>query len=484
MSTEKHKPLITEKKSHTSMPQNAEEINTLSADTAHSVTSASTTTSASVSYTAAQPSVTPSSASRTSMPHAPKTKNPKKKLRTLGQSTKLHNVVYDIRGPVMARANQLEAEGHRILKLNIGNPATFGFDAPSVIVRDMIAALPHAQGYTDSKGILSARRAIVTRYELEPNFPPFDVDDVYLGNGVSELISMTTQALLDSGDEVLIPAPDYPLWTATTALAGGTPVHYLCDEQNDWNPDLADIEQKITDKTKAIVVINPNNPTGAVYHKDILEGIVKIARQHSLLILADEIYDRILYDDAEHISIASLAPDLLVFTFNGLSKTYRVAGYRSGWLVITGPKTHAESFLEGLNLMASMRLCANAPAQHAIQVALGGYQSIQDLVLPHGRLLEQRDIAYTKLNEIPGVSCVKPRGALYAFPHLDPHIHEIHDDQKFAFDLLESELILLTQGTGFNWPNPDHFRIVMLPWARDLAQAIDRLGNFLASYKQ
>lgn len=440
----------------------------------------------------ASPLSSAASHSSSSSAHSSRLRSPRRsvtratstRLRTLTQSTKLHNVVYDIRGPVMARANQLEAEGNRILKLNIGNPATFGFDAPSVIVRDIIAALPHAQGYTDSKGILSARRAIVTRYELEPNFPPFDVDDVYLGNGVSELISMTTQALLNCGDEVLIPTPDYPLWTATTALAGGTPVHYLCDEGNDWNPDLEDIEKKVTDKTKAIVVINPNNPTGAVYSREVLEGIVKIARKHSLLILADEIYDRILYDDAKHVSIASLAPDLLVFTFNGLSKTYRVAGYRSGWLVVTGPKAHATSFLEGLDLMASMRLCANAPAQHGIQVALGGYQSIQDLVLPGGRLLEQRDVAYEMLNAIPGVSCVKPRGALYAFPRLDPNVHEIHDDQKFAFDLLEQEHILLTQGTGFNWPAPDHFRIVMLPWARDLAQAIGRLGNFLASYKQ
>ncbi len=340
--------------------------------------------------------------------------------RRLEQSSKLQNVLYEIRGPVHAHAARLEAEGHRILKLNIGNPAPFGFEAPDTIVQDMIAALPHAQGYSESKGIASARRAIVTRYELVPRFPKFDINDVYLGNGVSELITITMQALLDDGDEVLIPAPDYPLWTAMTSLAGGTPVHYLCDETNDWNPDLDDIESRITERTKAIVVINPNNPTGAVYSQEVLEGIVRLARKHQLLLLADEIYDKILYDDAKHISLASLAPDLLCLTYNGLSKAYRVAGYRSGWMVITGPKEHAAGFLEGIDLLASTRLCPNVPAQHAIQVALGGYQSIEDLVLPGGRLLEQRDVAWERLNAIPGVSCVKPRGALYAFPRLDP----------------------------------------------------------------
>jgi len=378
----------------------------------------------------------------------------------------------------------LEAEGHRILKLNIGNPAPFGFEAPDVIVRDMIAALPYAQGYSESKGILSARRAIVTRYELEPGFPELDVDDIYLGNGVSELITMTMQALLDDGDEVLIPAPDYPLWTAMTTLSGGKAVHYLCDEENGWNPDLADIESKITPKTVALLVINPNNPTGAVYSKEVLEGIVELARKHQLLLLADEIYDRILYDDAEHISLASLAPDLLCLTYNGLSKAYRVAGYRSGWLAITGPKEHAAGFIEGIDLLASTRLCPNVPAQHAIQVALGGHQSIEDLILPGGRLLEQRDVAWEKLNAIPGVSCVKPRGALYAFPRLDPEVHEIYDDEKLVQDLLLQEKILVVQGTGFNWPGHDHIRIVTLPWARDLSEAIERFGNFLASYAQ
>ncbi|MDJ0360051.1 pyridoxal phosphate-dependent aminotransferase [Rhodococcus sp. H29-C3] len=404
--------------------------------------------------------------------------------RTLQQSTKLQNVLYEIRGPVHAHAARLEAEGHRILKLNIGNPAPFGFEAPDVIVRDMIAALPYAQGYSESKGILSARRAIVTRYELEPGFPELDVDDIYLGNGVSELITMTMQALLDDGDEVLIPAPDYPLWTAMTTLAGGKAVHYVCDEENSWNPDLADIESKITPKTVALLVINPNNPTGAVYSKEILRGIVELARKHQLLLLADEIYDRILYDDAEHTSLASLAPDLLCLTYNGLSKAYRVAGYRAGWLAITGPKAHAAGFLEGIDLLASTRLCPNVPAQHAIQVALGGHQSIGDLILPGGRLLEQRDVAWTKLNEIHGVSCVKPRGALYAFPRLDPEVHEIYDDEKLVQDLLLQEKILVVQGTGFNWPGHDHVRIVTLPWARDLSEAIERFGNFLASYKQ
>lgn len=410
--------------------------------------------------------------------------SPRQHQRVFAQSTKLQDVLYEIRGPVHAQAARLEAEGHRILKLNIGNPAPFGFEAPDVIMRDIIQALPYAQGYSDSKGILPARRAVVTRYELVDGFPYLDVDDVFLGNGVSELITMTTQALLDNGDQVLIPAPDYPLWTAATSLAGGTAVHYLCDETNGWMPDIEDLESKITERTKALVIINPNNPTGAVYSREILTKMVELARKHQLLLLADEIYDKILYDDAEHISVASLAPDLLCFTFNGLSKAYRVAGYRSAWLAITGPKDHAASLLEGVNLLANMRLCPNVPAQHAIQVALGGHQSIDDLVLPGGRLLEQRDVAWTKLNEIPGVSCVKPRGALYAFPRLDPEVHQIHDDDQLVLDLLLNEKILLTQGTGFNWPEPDHLRIVTLPWARDLAVAIERLGNFLASYRQ
>ncbi|OFT58134.1 pyridoxal phosphate-dependent aminotransferase [Corynebacterium sp. HMSC05E07] len=403
--------------------------------------------------------------------------------RIFDQSTKLQDVAYDIRGEVSAEAERMEFDGHNILKLNTGNPAVFGFDAPDVIMRDMIAALPTSQGYSTSKGIVSARRAIVTRYELE-DFPAFDVDDVYLGNGVSELISMVTQALLNDGDEVLIPAPDYPLWTAATSLAGGTPVHYLCDEEDDWNPSIEDIREKVTEKTKAIVVINPNNPTGAVYSRETLQKIVQVARENNLLILADEIYDRILYDGAKHISIASLAPDLLTITFNGLSKAYRVAGYRAGWMVLTGPKNHARGFIEGLDLLAGMRLCPNVPAQHAIQVALGGRQSIYELTGNSGRLLKQRNIAYEKLNEIPGVSVVKPMGALYCFPRLDPEVYDIRDDSKLMLDILRAEKILMVQGTGFNWPTPDHFRVVTLPWASQLGNAIERLGNFLASYRQ
>lgn len=405
------------------------------------------------------------------------------KRRQFDQSDKLKNVAYDIRGELSAEAERMEQDGHNILKLNTGNPAAFGFDAPDVIMRDMISALPHSQGYSTSKGIVSARRAIVTRYELE-DFPRFDIDDVYLGNGVSELISMVTQALLNDGDEALIPSPDYPLWTAATSLAGGTPVHYICDEEDEWNPSIEDIKSKVTDKTKAIVVINPNNPTGAVYSRETLQAIVDIAREHDLLLLADEIYDRILYDDAKHISLASLAPDLLTITFNGLSKAYRVAGYRSGWMVITGPKHHAEGFLEGIELLAGTRLCPNVPAQHAIQVALGGNQSIYELTAEGGRLRRQRDIAYQRLSEIPGVDVVKPRGALYCFPRLDPNVYEIHDDTQLMLDILRKEKILMVQGTGFNFPTPDHFRVVTLPWASQLENAIERLGNFLASYRQ
>ncbi len=405
-------------------------------------------------------------------------------LRPLDQSSKLKNVLYEIRGNALVEAARLEAEGQTVLKLNTGNPATFGFEAPYQIVRDMIAAMPTAHGYSESRGILSARQAVVYRYEEVPGFPRIDPDDVFLGNGVSELITMTMQALLDEGDEVLIPAPDNPLWTAMTSLSGGTPVHYLCDENAGWQPDLEDIRSKITPRTKAIVVINPNNPTGAVYTREVLQGIAEVAREHSLLLLADEIYDRILFDDAQHIPMASIAPDLLCLTFNGLSKTYRVAGYRSGWMVITGPKGHAGGFLEGINLLASTRLCPNVPAQHAVQAALSGVQSIDALIAPTGRLHEQRDVAWEGLEAIPGVSCVRPQGALYAFPRLDPEVHEIHDDAKFVYDFLVAERVLLVQGTGFNWPTPDHLRVVTLPESRVLADAIERLGNFLSSYRQ
>ncbi|WP_304516314.1 pyridoxal phosphate-dependent aminotransferase [Cellulomonas sp. JH27-2] len=405
-------------------------------------------------------------------------------LRALDQSSKLKNVLYEIRGKALEEVARLEADGYEVLKLNTGNPAAFGFQAPHQIVRDVVAAIPQAHGYTDSRGILSARRAIVTRYETEPGFPEIDVDDVYLGNGVSELITMVMQALLDEGDEVLIPSPDYPLWTAMTSLSDGRPVHYRCDESNGWAPDLDHIRELITPRTKALVVINPNNPTGAVYSREVLEGIAAIAREHSLLLLSDEIYDRILFDGAVHTPMATVAPDLLCLTFNGLSKTYRVAGYRSGWLVITGPRDHATGFLEGITLLASTRLCPNVPAQHAVQAALGGVQSIDGLIAPGGRLHEQREIAWKGLTTIPGVTCVRPDGALYLFPRLDPEVHEIHDDARLVYDLLVSEHILLVQGTGFNWPDPDHLRIVTLPEARVLAEAVERLGNFLSSYRQ
>ncbi len=404
-------------------------------------------------------------------------------MREVTQSQKLADVCYDIRGPVLEEAKRLEDEGHRILKLNIGNPAPFGFEAPDEILVDMIAQLPLAQGYSDSKGIIGARRAVTQYYRLK-GVEGVSTEDVYLGNGVSELIVMAMQAMLDNGDEVLIPAPDYPLWTAATALAGGTPVHYLCDESEGWIPDLADLAAKITPRTKAIVVINPNNPTGAVYPDHILRGIIALAREHELVLMADEIYDKILYDDATHTALASLAPDVFCLNFNGLSKAYRVAGFRSGWLALSGPKHHARSFIQGLNILANMRLCANVPAQHAIATALGGYQSITELILPGGRLLAQRNLAWELINSIPGVSCTKPGGALYLFPRLDPEVHEIHDDERFALDLVRKEKILVVQGTGFNWPRPDHFRIVTLPHVQDLEEAISRIGNFLASYRQ
>ncbi|RDG39185.1 pyridoxal phosphate-dependent aminotransferase [Streptomyces corynorhini] len=399
------------------------------------------------------------------------------------QSSKLNEVCYEIRGPVIEQADALEEAGHSVLRLNTGNPALFGFEAPEEIVQDMIRMLPKAHGYTDSRGILSARRAVAQRYQTL-GLPDVTVDDVFLGNGASELIAMSVQALLEDGDEVLIPAPDFPLWTAVTTMAGGRAVHYLCDESADWYPDLDDMAAKITDRTKAVVIINPNNPTGAVYPREIVEGILDLARRHQLMVFADEMYDQIVYDDAVHHTAAALAPDLVVLTFSGLSKTYRVAGFRSGWLVVSGPKQHARSYLEGLTMLASMRLCPNAPAQYAIQAALGGRQTIKELVAPGGRLHEQRDRAWEKLNEIPGVTCVKPRGALYAFPRLDPKVHKIHDDERFVLDLLLREKIQVVQGTGFNWPRPDHFRILTLPYADDLDAAISRIGRFLSGYRQ
>ncbi|GAA1406063.1 pyridoxal phosphate-dependent aminotransferase [Kitasatospora putterlickiae] len=399
------------------------------------------------------------------------------------QSSKLNDVCYEIRGPVVDQANALEEAGHSVLRLNTGNPATFGFEAPEEILQDIIHNLPRAHGYSDSRGILPARRAVVQYYQ-QRGVDGVTVNDVYLGNGASELIQMAVTALVDDGDEVLVPMPDYPLWTAVVRLAGGKAVHYACDEEADWFPDLDDIAAKITARTKAIVVINPNNPTGAVYPKELLEGILDLARRHQLMVLADEIYDKILYDDAEHHCLAALSDDVLTLTFNGLSKSYRVAGFRSGWLVVSGPKRHAADYLEGLTMLSGMRLCPNVPAQYAVQAALGGHQSINDLLLPGGRLTEQRDVAFRALNEIPGVSCVKPRGALYAFARLDPAVHRIVDDERFVLDLLLREKIHVVQGTGFNWPRPDHFRFVTLPRADDLETAINRIGRFLATYRQ
>jgi alanine-synthesizing transaminase len=401
----------------------------------------------------------------------------------ISQSSKLANVCYEIRGQVMREAKRLESEGHQVLKLNIGNPAPFGFAAPEEMLQDVILNLPNAHGYGDSKGLLSARRAVVQYYQGK-GVGGVDLEDVYLGNGVSELIVMALQALLENGDEVLIPAPDYPLWTAAVSLSGGRAVHYRCDEQAGWFPDPADIASRITDRTRALVIINPNNPTGAVYPPELLEQLVELARRHHLLLLSDEIYDKILYDDATHTSTAALAPDLLCLTFNGLSKSYRVAGFRTGWLVISGPKQHAESYIEGLEILANMRLCPNVPTQHAVQTALGGYQSINDLVLPGGRLVEQRNVAYDMLTAIPGVSCVKPTGALYMFPRLDPKRHPIYDDEKFVLDLLLNERLLVVQGTAFNWPEPDHFRVVTLPRVAELEDAIGRIGRFLTTYRQ
>ncbi|MCT1437566.1 pyridoxal phosphate-dependent aminotransferase [Brachybacterium paraconglomeratum] len=399
------------------------------------------------------------------------------------QSSKLRDVCYEIRGPVPAEAARMEAEGHKILKLNIGNPAPFGFEAPDEILVDMIRTLPTAQGYSDSKGIVSARRAVAQYYQTK-GMPGMGLDDIYLGNGVSELIQMTCQALVDDDDEVLVPAPDYPLWTASIALAGGRAVHYRCDEEQQWWPDVSDIADKVTPRTKAIVVINPNNPTGAVYPEHVLREIVEVARKHGLMILADEIYDKILYDDAVHTHIAKLAPDLLTITFNGLSKAYRVAGFRAGWMALYGPKEHAASFIEGLDVLSNMRLCPNVPAQHVVATALGGYQSVNELLLPGGRLREQRDVAYEGLSAIDGVSVVKASGALYMFPRIDREMYRLEDDEQFAYDLLRSKKLLVNHGTGFNYPEPDHLRLVTLPQADVLADAVDRIADHLASIRR
>ncbi len=404
-------------------------------------------------------------------------------MNPIKKSDKLNGVCYDIRGPVLEHAYRLEEEGHRILKLNIGNPAPFGFAAPDEIIQDVIYNLPNAEGYTASRGLFVARKAIMQECQ-RLQIPNVEIDDIFLGNGASELIVMAMQALLNNGDEILVPAPDYPLWTAAVNLAGGKARHYLCDEQSDWFPDIADIKSKITDKTRGIVVINPNNPTGAVYSQALLEQIVQLAREHNLIIFADEIYSKILYDDAEFVPMGRVAQDVVCVSFNGLSKSYRLAGFRSGWMVISGAKHRAKSYIEGLDMLASMRLCANVPAMYAVQTALGGYQSINELIMPGGRLRDQRDAAMKALANVPGISCVKPKGALYLFPKLDLDMYKIKDDQQMVLDFLIQEKILLVQGTAFNWPNKDHFRIVFLPREDDLTKAINRFGEFLSRYSQ
>jgi alanine-synthesizing transaminase len=404
-------------------------------------------------------------------------------MNLIRKSSKLANVCYDIRGPVLARAKQMEEEGHRIIKLNIGNLAPFGLDAPDEVRQDVIMNMPNASGYSDSKGLFAARKAIM-HYTQDKKISGVTLEDIYIGNGASELIVMAMQGLLDNGDEVLLPMPDYPLYTAAVSLSGGRPMHYLCDEGAGWLPDVDDIRMKISERTKAIVIINPNNPTGALYPVDLLKEIVEIARQHQLIVFADEIYDKMLYDGDEHVSIASLADDVLFVTFNGLSKNYRACGYRAGWMVISGEKRHAQDYLEGLGILASMRLCPNVPGQFAIQTALGGYQSIKDLVAPSGRLHKQRDLAYDMISAIPGVSCVKPKAALYLFPRLDPKIYPIDDDQKFVLNLLEEEKVLVVAGTGFNWPMPDHFRVVFLPSLDDLTDAFNRISRYLDGYRR
>ncbi|MDB2415899.1 pyridoxal phosphate-dependent aminotransferase [Pseudomonadales bacterium] len=403
--------------------------------------------------------------------------------RTIRKSEKLADVCYDIRGPILTAANKLEAEGNQILKLNIGNPAPWGFSAPEEILRDVVRNIPHSQGYCDSKGLFAARKAVM-QYCQQINIRDVDIEDIYIGNGVSELVVMSMQALVNDGDEILIPSPDFPLWSAAVNLCGGKPVHYLCDEEDEWQPDLADIRSKITPNTRGIVVINPNNPTGAVYTPQMQQALIDIAREHDLVVFADEIYDKILFDDQEYIPLASYADDLLIMTFSGLSKSYRVAGFRTGWMIVSGARDRATDFIEGLNILASMRLCSNVPTQHAIQTALGGHQSIFELTKPGGRLYEQRNIAWELLNDIEGISCVKPKGALYLFPKIDTQRFNIKDDEQFVLDLLLAEKVLMVQGTGFNWSKPDHFRVVFLPHVEQLQESMGRVKRFLDDYRQ
>ena len=404
-------------------------------------------------------------------------------MRTFEKSTKLDNVCYDVRGPVVEEADRMIADGIHILKLNIGNPAPFGFTAPEEVIRDMMHNLPETEGYSDSKGLFPARKAIMQYCQLK-KIPNVGINDIYTGNGVSELITMSMQGLLNNGDEILMPSPDYPLWTAAAHLAGGHPVHYMCDEAANWYPDMDDIRSKITDRTKGIVIINPNNPTGALYPREVLQEIVDIAREHQLIIFADEIYDRLVMDGEEHISIASLAPDLFCVTLNGLSKSHRIAGFRVGWMCLSGDKSYAKGYIEGLNMLASMRLCSNVPAQSIVQTALGGYQSSDELLLPGGRIYEQREFIYHALNQIPGISAVKPKAAFYIFPKIDTAMYNIHNDEQFVLDFLRKEKVLLVHGGGFNWPEPDHFRVVYLPRVGELEEAMEKLEHFLKHYRQ
>ncbi|WNZ89674.1 pyridoxal phosphate-dependent aminotransferase [Streptococcus iniae] len=404
-------------------------------------------------------------------------------MKTFNKSSKLEDVAYDIRGPVLEEAERMMANGERILRLNTGNPAAFGFEAPDEVIHDLIVNARQSEGYSDSKGIFSARKAIMQYCQLK-KFPDVDIDDIYLGNGVSELISMSLQALLDDGDEVLVPMPDYPLWTACVSLAGGKAVHYICDEEADWYPDIDDMKSKITAKTKAIVVINPNNPTGALYPKEILEAIVELAREHGLILFADEIYDRVVMDGGEHIAIASLAPDVFCVSMNGLSKSHRIAGFRVGWMVLSGPKQHVKGYIEGLNMLANMRLCSNVLARQVVQTSLGGRQSVDDLLLPGGRIFEQRNFIYKAINDIPGLSAVKPQAGLYIFPKIDRHMYRIDDDEQFVLDLLKQEKVMLVHGRGFNWKDPDHFRIVYLPRVEELANVQEKITRVLHKYKR
>lgn len=404
-------------------------------------------------------------------------------MRQFDKSSKLEHVAYDIRGPILDEADRMIANGERILRLNTGNPAAFGFEAPDEVIRDLIMNARHSEGYVDSKGLFSARKAIMQYCQLK-GFPDVDVNDIYIGNGVSELIPMALQALLENDDEVLVPMPDYPLWTACVSLSGGKAVHYICDESANWYPDLDDIRSKITSRTKALVIINPNNPTGALYPREVLEELVEIARQNHLILMTDEIYDRLVMDGGEHVAVASLAPDVFCVTMNGLSKSHRIAGFRVGWMVLSGPKNHVKGYIEGINMLSNMRLCSNVLAQQVVQTSLGGIQSVDKLLLPGGRIYEQRNFIYKAINDIPGLSAVKPQAGLYIFPKIDQEMYRIDDDEEFCLRLLKQEKVMLVPGKGFNWNKPDHFRIVYLPTVEELGDVQEKITRVLKQYKR